>query len=103
QEKDMGLNKESGLEIANTKRLGKTEETFRQELTRLPCVLNPSSSTGIPTKNFFGDGYSPEPTQTDIPLINDIGLSSFMVDEHFIPTLKIQILQGRNFSKAFND
>jgi putative ABC transport system permease protein len=26
-----------------------------------------------------------------------------MVDENFIPTLKIQMLQGRNFSKAFND
>ena len=103
QNKDMGLNKESVVEIANTKRLGNNEETFRQALTQLGGVINASSSTSIPTKGNFGDGYNPEQTETDKPLINDIGLSSFMVDENFIPTLKIQMLQGRNFSKAFND
>ncbi len=103
QNKDMGLNKESVVEIANTKRLGNNEEAFREELTKQVGVINASSSTSIPTKDNFGDGYNPEQTETDKPLINDIGLSSFMVDENFISTLKIQMLQGRNFSRAFND
>jgi putative ABC transport system permease protein len=103
QRRDLGLNKENVVVIANTKRLGNTEESFRQELTRQPGVIDASISSSIPTRGNFGDGYVPEPTETDKPLSTDIGLSSFMVDNDFIPTLKMQILQGRNFSKEFND
>jgi putative ABC transport system permease protein len=103
QSKDLGLNKENVVVIANTKRLGNVEESFREELTREPGVIDASISSGIPTKGNFGDGYVPEATETDKPLLSDIGLSSFMVDKDFIPTLKMQILRGRNFSKEFND
>ena len=103
QRKDLGLNKENVVVIANTKRLGNLEEPFRDELTRQPGVIDASISSSIPTKGNFGDGYVPEATETDKPLLTDIGLSSFMVDNDFIPTLKMQILQGRNFSKEFYD
>ncbi len=79
------------------------EESFRDELKRQPGVIDASISSSIPTKGNFGDGYVPESTGTDKPLLKDLGLSSFMVDNDFIPTLNIQILRGRNFSKEFND
>jgi putative ABC transport system permease protein len=100
QDKDLGLNKENVLVIANTKRLGSSEESFRQVITKQTGVINASISSSIPTKGNFGDGYTPLPTETDKPLLKDIGLSSFMVDDEFIPTLKMHILQGRNFSKG---
>jgi len=103
QDKDLGLNKENVIVIANTKRLGNNEEAFRQELTTQHGVIDASISSSIPTRPNFGDGYNPMPTETDKPLITDIGLSSFMVDADFIPTMKMQVLHGRNFSKAFND
>jgi putative ABC transport system permease protein len=103
QGKDLGLNKENVLVIANTKRLGNNEESFRQEITKQTGVISASISSSIPTKGNFGDGYNPLPTETDKPLLKDIGLSSFMVDDEFIPTLKMHMLEGRNFSKAFND
>ncbi len=103
QSKDLGLNKENVVVIANTKRLGNTEETFREDLVKQPGVIGASISSSIPTKVNFGDGYVPEPTETDKPLLTDIGLSSFMVGNDFIPTFKMQILDGRNFSKEFND
>jgi putative ABC transport system permease protein len=103
QDKDMGLNKNHVVEIANTARLGKNEEAFRVELSKLAGVAEASRSGSIPTKNIFGDGYSPEGTESDKPLINDLGLSSYMVDEHFIPALQLKVLKGRNFSPAFND
>ena len=81
QNKDMGLNKENVVVIANTKRLGNNEESFRQELTKQRGVIDASISSSIPTKVNFGDGYIPEQTETDKPLIKEIGLSSFMVDE----------------------
>jgi putative ABC transport system permease protein len=103
QSKDLGLNKENVVVIANTKRLGNIEESFREELARQPGVIDASISSGIPTKGKFGDSYVPEATEKDKPLLSGIDLSSFMVDNDFIPTLKMQILQGRNFSKEFND
>lgn len=103
QDKDMGLTKENVVEIANTKLLGNAQEAFRQELTKQNGVIDAAISGSIPTKSNFGDGYVPEETETDKPLISDLGLSSFMVDEHFVSTMKMQVLKGRNFSKAFND
>lgn len=103
QNKDMGLSKDHVIEIANTSRLGNNEEAFRQEISKLSGVTDASISGSIPTKNNFGDGYNPEETESDKALVKDIGLSSFMVDEHFIPTLNIRVLKGRNFSREFND
>jgi putative ABC transport system permease protein len=103
QGKDLGLNKENVVVIANTKRLGNTEESFQEEIKRQPGVIDASISSSIPSKGNFGDGYMPEATETDKPLVSEIDLSSFMVDNDFIPTLKMQILQGRNFLKEFND
>ena len=101
--KDLGLTKENVVVIANTKRLGKLEASFREELTRQSGVIDASISSGIPTKGNFGDGYVPEPAGSDKPLQSSIDLSSFMVDNDFVPTYKMQILEGRNFSKDFND
>ena len=103
QEKDMGLNKENTVVIANGKRLGSNDEAFRQELMKVQGVIDATISSSIPTKVSFGDDYVPEATETDKPLMEAIGLSSFMVDDHFIPTLKMHVLQGRNFSNQFSD
>jgi putative ABC transport system permease protein len=103
REKDLGFDKGNVVVIAYTKRLGKMEESFRRELTRQPHIIDASISSSIPTKDNFGDDYTPEQTQTDKPLITDIGLSSFMTDNDFIPTLKMQVLKGRGFSREFAD
>ncbi len=103
QNKDLGFNKENTVVIANADRLGNKEEAFCRELLRQDGVLSASISSSVPTRVNFGDGYVPEETDNDKPAIEDIGLSSFMVDDAFIPTLKLQVVQGRNFSKEFND
>lgn len=103
QDKDLGLNKENVVIIANAKRLGGNEEAFRQQLASQGNVLGASISSSIPTKVNFGDDYVPEALGDDKPLVTGVGLSSFMVDESFIPTYKMHVLQGRNFSKQFND
>ncbi|MEI9908185.1 MAG: FtsX-like permease family protein [Bacteroidota bacterium] len=103
QNKDLGLDKEHVIVIANTDRLKNAEESFRQELTKQPGVIAASVSSSIPTRTNFGDTYVPEPTETDKPLLKEIGLSSFVVDNDFIPTFKMQVLQGRNFSTEFSD
>jgi len=104
QSKDLGFNKENVLVIADADRLGKSEESFRQELLRLPEVANATISTSVPAKNSFTDSYIPESTGENVNTANkDISLSSFIVDEAFVPTLKLKIAAGRNFSKDFKD
>ena len=103
QERNLGFNKENVVVLSYTKRLGNQEEAFRQELAKQRYVIDASISSSIPTKVNFEDDYDPGQTATDKPLIKELGLASFMIDDDFIRTLGIQILQGRGFSREFND
>jgi len=104
QSKDLGFNKENVLMIADADRLGNNEETFRQELLRLPEVANASISTSMPTKNLFTDYYVPESTGENVSTADkNISLTSFIVDEAYVPTLKLKMAEGRNFSRDFKD
>ncbi len=103
QTKDLGLKKENVIIIPNGEKMAPTdEETLRQELSAIPGVYHASISSSLPTMKSFGDTYVPDPSNSE-KLVKDIGLNSFMVDDQFVPSLNIQILQGRNFSKEFND
>ncbi|HEU5168541.1 MAG TPA: ABC transporter permease [Chitinophagaceae bacterium] len=99
---NMGLDKENVLVIANSNRLGTSEESFRQTISQMPGISNVSIANGIPTGNLFGDSYIPGQNGEE-QVVKDINLTSFLIDYDFIPTLKIQILKGRNFSRDFSD
>lgn len=99
---NMGFNKENVLVIANSNRLGKSEESFRQTISQLPGIADASITTSVPSGGSFGDTYEPEPAGNE-RLVKEISLESFMVDYDFIPTLQIQVLKGRNFSREFSD
>ena len=103
QTKDLGIDKDNVLVLPNASRLGQNGEAFRQEVLRLPEVLNASLSTSTPLKGGFGDFYVPEQTRTDKQVAKDLMLFSYMTDFNLVPTLKIRLVQGRNFSKAFAD
>lgn len=104
QSKDLGFNKENVLMIADAGRLGHSEESFRQELLRLPEVADASISTSMPTKNLFTDYYVPESTGENVSTADkNISLTSFIVDEAYVPTMKLKMVDGRNFSKDFTD
>ncbi|HEV8081593.1 MAG TPA: ABC transporter permease [Chitinophagaceae bacterium] len=100
--KNMGLNKDNVIVVANTNRLGTGEETFRQQVSGLPGIKSTSISTSVPTKYLFADGYVPV-QNTNEQIAKDITLTSFIVDYDFVSTLQLQLLKGRNFSKDFSD
>ena len=92
----MVLTKENVLIISSTNRLGQSEESFRQSISQTPGILNASITTSIPSGSAFGDSYVPEPEGVE-ETVKEINLSSFMVDESFIPTLGIKIVAGQKF------
>jgi len=98
---DLGFNKENVVVISSTNRLASGEETFRQTVKQMPGVLDASITTSIPSGDAFGDNYQPEDEGNKKSA--ELELSSFMVDDAFIPTLNIKVVKGRNFSKEFND
>lgn len=105
QSRDLGFDKENVMMIADANRLGNSEESFREELTHIPGIANASISTSDPsTQLSFEDTYIPEAdaANSTAPEKN-VDVASYIVDESFVPTLKMKVIEGRNFSKAFAD
>ena len=105
QAKDLGFDKGNLLVVSGAERLGTREAAFRQELLNLPQVADATISTGLPTMtNFFEDTYVPQEAG-GVTAGGDrhFDLTSFLVDEDFIPTMKMDMVTGRNFSKAYSD
>jgi len=100
--KNLGLNKDNVIIIANSNRLGESQETFRQQVSDLRGIKSSSVTTSIPTKDIFTDIYVPVQNNNE-QTVKDIFLSSFIVDYDFVPTLEMQLIKGRNFSKDFSD
>jgi putative ABC transport system permease protein len=102
--KDLGLKKDNVIILPNLSKMEtKTAETLRQQVSSIPGVLHAGIASGLPTMKSFGDTYIPEASGVQETLAKDIMINSFIVDEEFIPSLKIQLIAGRNFSKDFND
>jgi putative ABC transport system permease protein len=103
QTRDLGLAKENVVIIPNTDRLGNSREALRQQFSSMPQVEYATLSTSVPSKGTFGDYYVPEVGDAGEHTVKNIALSSFMVDEYFVPALKFKMLKGRNFSRDYND
>ncbi|MBL7825679.1 MAG: ABC transporter permease [Saprospiraceae bacterium] len=96
QQEKPGLQRANVLILPNVRHLETTvaKEAFRQELLKLPEVKNVTHSTFLPSVGSFGDFYEAEQTLTSG---TSLLLSSFLTDMNFVPTLGIEIMQGRNF------
>jgi putative ABC transport system permease protein len=103
--KDLGLKKDNVMILPNMEKLKDRGDAFRQEVAKISGVERVSISTGVPADDFsdFTDFYVPETSGVMEPLAKDIPLTSYIVDEDFIPALHIQMIKGRNFSKDFSD
>jgi putative ABC transport system permease protein len=96
-----GFNREQVLVIHNTENLGQRIKAFREELLKLPGVENAAISGDLPTagSGVIGSrGWFPN-AAFDVKKV--LIMTSIDVDEHYIPTLDMQLLKGRNFSAGY--
>ena len=98
QQKDLGFDKENMVVIDRAYTLQNQGEAFKQELHNLPGVVNATGSGTIFTgRGYFGimfqAGGDPEPKTT----------RGINIDEDFIDTMGLEIVQGRGFSREFNE
>ncbi len=105
QSKDLGFDKGNLVVLSGAEKLGSREESFRQELLRLPEIAGATISTGLPAmSSFFQDTYVPqEAAKTTTGGDRREDLISFIVDDDFVPTMKMDLAAGRNFSKSYSD
>ncbi len=98
---DMGFDKENVLivDINNLKGTGQTITPFLHEIQKNPNVVSAALSTNIP-----GDvmGTSHFQIQRDGETVTKI-VKTMGVDYNYIPTLDLQLKEGRNFAETFND
>jgi putative ABC transport system permease protein len=98
QEKKIGYDKEQVLVLHDTQALGKNEEVFRQQLLQDTRILNASISDYLPAGPSNTNSLVVQPQNNNDQRINT---QQYQVDHEYIPTLGMQILKGRNFSRDF--
>ena len=98
QNKKLGYNKDQVMILPDTWMLGKNQEAFHQLLMNDPRVASVSSSRYVPAGQSDNNNFFVSPGEQSNQLVKTL---RYEVDENYIPTLGIQLKEGRNFSKEF--
>src|SRR6185312_10842277 len=93
----IGFDKDEVVMIQGANALRDQTDSFKNELLRLPVVKNVSVSDFLPIDNSKRNGnqFWKEGSQQDE---NSIPTQHWVVDENYIPTLGMKLMEGRNFS-----
>jgi putative ABC transport system permease protein len=97
--KNIGYNREQVMSIdLNDQQLRKNSKTLEDEIQKISSVESVSLSSNLPGRGFNRTGIRPEGYSSK----NDIWIVSIMsADEKFLPNMKMEITEGRNFSPQF--
>ena len=99
QEKNLGYDREQVMIFEmNDRRMGQRLETFRKELTAGEPFVNAAASSNIPGRTFGRTGLQPQGAPEDEIWI----MSTFSISPETLPTLGMEIIQGRNFSRQMS-
>src|SRR5206468_2506944 len=71
-------------------------KTFRNELTNIKGIEGATMTGYLPTSDYRND--SPLFPDASLDQKSAVSMQNWYVDENYIPTLKIQLVKGRNFS-----
>ena len=100
QNKKLGFNKEQVLILHDAYALGDQLNSFKEEVKTDPDVINASVSGFIPVSNSNRSSTAYFPNGI-IDMENTQIIQQWRIDHDYIPTLGMEILLGRNFSKDF--
>jgi len=98
QNKKLGYNKEQLITIPNSWALGKNEQAYKQEMLRDPRVVNATASWFKPAGPTNSNNAMAYPEGHDNQAMRTV---EYHIDEQYIPTMGMEMAEGRNFSKDF--
>lgn len=95
--KDVGFNKDQVVLIQGAYTLGDKTDAFKQELSTLPMVEEVTNSNYFPVAgtNRDGNGFWIDGREK---IDNSVGGQAWFVAENYIPTMKMELVAGRNFN-----
>ncbi len=99
QNKKLGYEKDQILILNNFYTLGNNCQPFKEEILKNPSVVNATISGTLPTPSSSNNsavflGRNPDPDKTHV-------LRLFTVDHDYIPTLSMEMVNGRAFSRDY--
>jgi putative ABC transport system permease protein len=98
QSKDIGYNREQVLVINNVDALGNQATVLKEELKRLPDVVNTTMTGYVPTNGWRNSTTFFQDASLDTK--KAISSQIWSVDEDYINTMGMKMLAGRNFLKG---
>src|SRR6185436_6193868 len=98
-QRDLGFDRNHVLVIQHTDALGERAVSFRNELLQITDVKDATMSGYLPVN--FSRNNDAFFTSTALDQSSAISLQNWPVDEHYVPTLEIKMMDGRNFSPQF--
>jgi putative ABC transport system permease protein len=98
QNKKLGYDKDQVLLVHDPYWLRNNQEAFRQQLRADPRVQDLSTSGYLPAGRSDNNNFFIYPDNTSAQLFKTL---RYDVDDHYIPTLGMEIAAGRNFSRLF--
>lgn len=101
QNKKLGFDKDHVLVIQNTYTLGSNEDAFRQQLMQNNQVVNATISENVPGQKVDNFTQVYPDNNSGNQNSSEVHINIFHVDNNYIPTLGIKVLEGRNFSPDF--
>ena len=101
QTKNIGFNKDQVLVINGTGSLRKNAEVFKNEVLKISGVKNGTFAGFLPVSNSSRNDntFSKEAV---MDMKNGFNMQVWSIDHDYISTLGMEIIKGRNFSKAFS-
>jgi putative ABC transport system permease protein len=99
QNRKIGFNKEQVLIVDGTGVLGSSAESFKNEVMKMPGVVNGTFSGYLPVS---ASARNDNTFSKDAVLntSNTFNMQIWRIDEEYIPTLGMEMKLGRNFSRS---
>ncbi|MES2795678.1 MAG: ABC transporter permease [Bacteroidota bacterium] len=100
QNKNLGFSKDQVLVVTGTTSLRDNNNLFKEEVKKIAGVKNATFAGYLPVGNSSRSDNTFS-TEAVMNTKNAFNMQSWDVDENYIPTLDMEMLKGRNFSKSF--
>jgi putative ABC transport system permease protein len=100
QNKNLGFHKDQVLILEGTQALGNNARPFMEALRKMNGVKSATQAGYLPVSNSArsDNTFSTESTMTST---NSFNMQNWQVDYDYIPTLGMELVEGRNFSREF--
>ena len=98
QNKNLGYEKDQVLILPETWQLGDNAEVFKQQLLQDSRIKQVSTSGYLPSGPSYNNNFFVFP---DDDVSSQIKTLRYEVDDQYIPTLGLELVEGRNFSEEY--